>query len=152
MAPSLVWNKTRSADIAMWALDRPLWTFMTPKIFQGDFQGNTQMLCVYEKAIAKSYKTTVWAIGMACPIWEPTWWQPDEIHLRWTSSEGNGYASLLVNSFSSSCPCSDCTGFHKFELHVEGGMGMGGGVHRKLRRKRGGAKLDNLSRGHVWTP
>lgn len=25
-------------------------------------------------------------------------------------------------------------------------MGMGGGVHRKLRRKRGGAKLDNLSR------
>ena len=56
---------------------------------------------------------------------------------------------FLSNSFSSSCPCSDCTGFHKFELHVEEGMGMGGGVHRKLRRKGGGAKLDNLSRGHV---
>jgi len=46
MTPSLVWNKTRSVDTARWALDGTLWAPLTPKIFQGEFQGNTQMLRV----------------------------------------------------------------------------------------------------------
>ena len=57
-APPLVWNQTRSVDTVRCALDRPLCYFMTPQIFQGDFQENTQMLLVQERAIAVDLEFT----------------------------------------------------------------------------------------------
>ena len=40
------------------ANERPLCYFMTPQIFQGDFQENTQMLLVQERAIAVDLELT----------------------------------------------------------------------------------------------
>ena len=76
--------------------------------------------------------------GLLCPIWEPTQWWPDEIHLRCThihtcvhklcthildeshQKEVITYHFLSVFAYSFSCSHSDCTGFHKLKPRVVG--------------------------------
>ena len=52
MAPLLVRNETRSVDTARWALDHPLWHFITHWVVWGDFQVAAQLLHLQRRIIA----------------------------------------------------------------------------------------------------